>query len=80
MKKINSFVLNDPRAGRPKNARPQLLNIGIKRAVPTPCEFNRPLREWFRESRMSISAAHVRLRRRVSNIDHQANKRSSSNR
>jgi hypothetical protein len=70
MKKIQSFVLDDPSAGRPKNARPQLLNIGIERAVPPPYEFNREQREWFRDSGMSASAEHVRLCRRVSNIDH----------
>jgi hypothetical protein len=44
---FQSFLLNGPRPGSPKNARPQLLNLGIEHARPLLHGFNRPSREWF---------------------------------
>ena len=40
-------MLDDPRSGLPRDARPQHLNNGDERAVSPRYEANRPLREWF---------------------------------
>jgi hypothetical protein len=42
-----SCLLDDPRSGLPRDARPQHLNNGDERAVSPRYETNRPLREWF---------------------------------